>query len=151
MLAAFADWIVAVTAPRAAGMASSDPSGDVSRHLPRQILVGERGRNRLVEVEAVDWLEAQGDYVRLHEGDRTHLVSKSLTEMEKLLETRGFLRIHRGALVNLDRARELHPLGGGRYMLRLSIGTELENLLDRPPGWRRGQSPSLVGSVMLTP
>lgn len=85
----------------------------------------ERGRIRPVEVEAIDWLEAEGDYVRLHVGKATHLVSKSLTEMERLLEPRGFLRVHRGAVVNLDRVEELRPLGSGRYRLLLTGGTEL--------------------------
>lgn len=98
---------------------------DTLRQPPRRILVQERGRIRPVEVEAIDWLEAEGDYVRLHVAAATHLVSKSLTEMERLLEPRGFLRVHRGAVVNLDRVEELRPLGSGRYRLLLTDGTEL--------------------------
>lgn len=98
---------------------------DTLRQPPRRILVQERGRIRPVEVEAIDWLEAEGDYVRLHVGTATHLVSKSLTEMEELLAPRGFLRVHRGAVVNLERIRELRPLGSSRYQLLLTDGTEL--------------------------
>lgn len=125
LLAAFAGWIVAVTARPDARTASPERRDVMRRRPPRRILVRERGRLRPVQVEAIDWLEAHGDYVRLHVGDRTHLVSASLAEMAELLEPRGFLRIHRGAAVNLDRVQELRPLGRGRYRLLLSGGTEL--------------------------
>lgn len=98
---------------------------DMLRRPPRRILVQERGRIVPVDLQAIDWMEAKGDYVRLHVGDSTHLVARSLTEMAQLLEPRGFVRIHRGAVVNGGRIRELRSLGSGRYLLLLRDGTEL--------------------------
>lgn len=100
-------------------------AADALRAAPRRLLVRERERIVPVPVPAVDWLEAEGDYVRIHVGARTHLVERTLAEMERALAASGFLRIHRGAIVNLDRVAQLHPEGSGRYRLFLRDGTEL--------------------------
>ena len=95
-------------------------------HLPpERILVRERGRIVPVPVTAIDWIESEGDYARLHTAGKSHLVEKSLGELEGLLATRGFARVHRRAIVNLERVAELHPEGSGRYRLLLRGGTEL--------------------------
>lgn len=70
-------------------------------------------------------IEADGDYVRLHVGGRSHLLEKTLKELDRLLAPRGFARIHRGAVVNLSRIQELRPLGSARYALLLRDGTRL--------------------------
>ncbi len=92
---------------------------------PQRVLVRTLGRIVPVPVEAIDWVEANGDYVNIHVGGRRHLIERTLTDMEKLLAPRSFLRVHRGALVNQNRIRELRPLGSGRYRLLLTDGSEL--------------------------
>jgi two-component system, LytTR family, response regulator len=52
-------------------------------------------------------------------------MEKTLAEMEVLLAPHGFVRIHRGAMVNLERVKELYAEGSGRYRLMLVDGTEL--------------------------
>ena len=74
---------------------------------------------------AIDWLEAEGDYIRIHVGRQTHLIEQTFTRMEALLAPRGFARIHRSAMINLDRIGELHPEGSGRLRLLLRDGTQL--------------------------
>jgi two-component system LytT family response regulator len=98
---------------------------DVLHLPPQRLLVKERGRIVPIPVSAIDWLEAEGDYIRVHVGNQTHLIEKTFGKMENLLATRGFARIHRSAMVNLDRIRELHPEGSGRLRLLLRDGTEL--------------------------
>jgi two-component system, LytTR family, response regulator len=98
---------------------------DVARLTPQRLLIRDRGRIQLLPVASVDRLESEGDYVRVHVGARSHLLEKTLAEMEVLLGPRGFVRIHRSAMVNLERIKELYSEGSGRYRLLLVDGTEL--------------------------
>jgi two-component system LytT family response regulator len=98
---------------------------DVLHLPPQRLLVKDRGRIVPIPVSSIDWLEAEGDYIRIHVGRQTHLIEKTFTRMEELLAPRGFARIHRGAMVSLDRISELHPEGSGRLRLLLRDGTEL--------------------------
>ena len=63
--------------------------------------------------------------MRVHCGDKSHLLERSLREMEQLLAPRGFRRVHRSALVNEARIAQLHPLGSGRYEIELQNGSRL--------------------------
>ncbi len=78
-----------------------------------------------VQSAAIDWIEACGNYVRLHEGARDHLVRQTMKGLEQRLDPAIFLRIHRSTIVNLDRIKELHPLFSGEYTVVLLDGTEL--------------------------
>lgn len=98
---------------------------DVLHLPPQRLLVKERGRILPVAVSSIDWLEAEGDYIRIHVGRQTHLIEKTFTRMEELLTPRGFARIHRSVMINLDRIGELHPEGSGRLRLLLRDGTQL--------------------------
>ena len=98
---------------------------DVARLTPQRLVIRDRGRIVLLPVATVDRLESEGDYVRVHTGGKSHLVEKTLAEMEVLLAPHGFVRVHRGAMVNLDRVKELYTEGSGRYRLLLVDGSEL--------------------------
>ena len=92
---------------------------------PQRLLIRDRGRITPIAVDAVDWLEASGDYVVVHVGPEQHLLERSLAEMTELLARSGFARVHRGATVNLARLKELRALGSGRYELVLLDGQTL--------------------------
>ncbi len=111
---------------------------DALHRPPQRLLVRERRRIVPVPVEAIDWIEAEGDYARLHVGGRSHLIEKTLKELERLLGPRGFARIHRGAMVNLNRIGELRPLGSARYALMLRDGTRLTVSRSYSEMFRRG-------------
>lgn len=98
---------------------------DALRLPPKRLLVRDRGRVVAIPTEAIDWLEAERDYVRIHVQDRSHLIERTLTQLERVLEPLGFIRIHRTAIVNRDRVRELQPEGSGRYRLLLTGGQTL--------------------------
>ena len=61
----------------------------------------------------IDWIEARGDYARIHRGGRSDLVRESLSSLEGRLGPARFVRIHRSAIVNLARVREFKSGGGG--------------------------------------
>jgi len=111
---------------------------DALQRPPKRMLIRHQGKIIPVPVEAIDWIEAEGDYVRIHLGERSHLVERTLQAMETLLQPRDFLRIHRSALVNLKRVRELRSAGSGRYRLVLRDGTELSVSRKYSPRFRGG-------------
>ena len=80
--------------------------------------VKEGGRVYFVRASAIDWIESADNYIRLHTGGTTHLIRKTLAQVETELDPTKFARIHRGSIVNLDRVREIQP-GIGRYRLVL--------------------------------
>jgi len=87
-----------------------------------------RTRNRIYFVDAddVQWIESEGDYVALHDGEDTHLVRKTMKELEQQLDPSRFLRVHRSYIVNADYIEELRPLDHGTYQLRMASGTPLK-------------------------
>lgn len=91
---------------------------------PSSIPVRRRGRILLVAADDVDWIEAAGDYVRLHAGGETFLVRNSMNEMAERLGER-FLRIHRSTIVRMDAVKELSPRTHGDYEVVLRDGTRL--------------------------
>lgn len=86
-----------------------------------------RKRDRIVFVRAddIDWVEASGDYVRLHTADSSFLLRATMREMERRLDSRTFLRVHRSHLVRADRIERMSPDSHGDYSLELRDGTVL--------------------------
>jgi DNA-binding LytR/AlgR family response regulator len=84
--------------------------------------VKRRGETLLLDPDAIDWIEAEGNYLALHVGSATHLVRGVLGRMERQLHPHGFVRVHRGALVNVARVRRLRTLANGDAWLDLDGG-----------------------------
>ena len=79
----------------------------------------------LVRVADVDWAEASANYVRLHVGPRTYQMRTTMSDLERQLDPAQFTRIHRSAIVNLDRIREIRPEWHGEYEVALVTGATL--------------------------
>ena len=110
-------------APRPA--APPPPSPEAVRHAQGHVLVRDRGRVLILEIPEIDWIEADGDYVRVHAGGRAHLLRETMAAMERTLTPHRFARIHRSAIVNLSRVAELRPLTSREYAVVLRDGTRL--------------------------
>ena len=95
------------------------------RSAPDRIAVKKKGSMVFVKLEEVDWFGAADNYVMLHRGRETHLVRATMMELESKLDPARFLRVHRSAIVNLDRIKELRPWFRGDYLVILRDGTEL--------------------------
>jgi two-component system LytT family response regulator len=91
----------------------------------QRVAVKSADRVVFVEVPMIDWLEARGDYVALHVGSSRYTVRGTMKDFERKLDPRHFARIHRSAIVNLDRVRELQPYFHGEYVVLLQDGTRL--------------------------
>ncbi len=97
---------------------------DAGRNNAR-VLVRNGDRVLVLGAAEIDWVEAYGDYVRLHVGQQSHLLRSTLTEMEQRLKPEGFARIHRSRLVNLDRIREFNTISGTELLIVLKNGAQL--------------------------
>jgi two-component system, LytTR family, response regulator len=83
-------------------------------YLERLIIKAE-GRLTFVKVADINWLEADDKYVNLHMTKITRTIRQSLSLAESQLDPKKFTRIHRSAIVNIDRIRELHAMFNGEY------------------------------------
>lgn len=82
-------------------------------------------RFRFTDVAAVDWLEASGNYVRLHIAGASYPVRSSLGALLSRLDPARFVRIHRSAVVNIERVKEVQPWFGGDHLVILVDGQQL--------------------------
>lgn len=103
----------------------SAPNTKPSAAPLRGIPVRRRGRTRIVPPGEIDWIAAEGSYARLHVGGETELLRRPLTRLAEELEPWGFARVHRSALVNVERVREIESAGHGDGTLVLADGTRV--------------------------
>jgi two-component system LytT family response regulator len=89
------------------------------------VLVKRQGRVLVLRPSEIDWIEAYGDYVRLHVREEAHLLRATLTDMEQKLGPQGFVRIHRSRLVNWERVREFVAEGERESVVVLKDGARL--------------------------
>ncbi|GJQ20776.1 MAG: DNA-binding response regulator [Bacteroidia bacterium] len=108
------------------------------RH-PDRILVKSSGRVFFLKFDEIDWVESAGNYVKLHVGHDNHLLRETMAQMERKLEGEKFVRIHRTAIVNVDRIKEIQPSFNGEYAVTLTNGTRLT----ASRGYRKKLSESL--------
>lgn len=91
----------------------------------RRLMVKKNERFLIIETANIDWIEAQGNYVRIHSGKMLHVLRRRIGELESRLDPRTFLRANRSAIVNVDRVRELQPLSHGDIRILMDHGVEL--------------------------
>jgi len=92
----------------------------------KQILVRSLQKIEIVDVAQVDWLQSDGDYVRVWTGKVSRLHRATLAELEQQLDPSVFVRIHRSTIVRTSRIRELEPYFHGEYVVVLHDGTRLK-------------------------
>jgi two-component system LytT family response regulator len=90
-----------------------------------RLVVRTAGRVVLVPAAEIDWIEAADNYVRVHAAGQRHVLRETIKGLEAQLDPRRFVRIHRSAIVNLDRVRELRALPSGDFAVLLSTGAKL--------------------------
>jgi two-component system, LytTR family, response regulator len=95
-----------------------------ARHRDR-FVVKHAGRFVIVPADDVEWIEARGNYVHLHHQDGPFLLRETLTALERTLDDRRFVRVHRSAIVALPAVRAVEPLPGGDRSLVLASGARV--------------------------
>ncbi len=102
------------------------PGDNEERSAPlRRIAIRSSGRVVYVDVADIDWIEAADYYVQLHVGGETHLHRQTMSSLAEQLDPRAFCRIHRSAIVNLTRVREVCHSGRREVHVVLDSGVEL--------------------------
>lgn len=94
--------------------------------LSDRIAVPSGDRTIILRVADLDWVEASGNYVTLHSGEKSWLLRETVASMDARLAPFGFVRIHRSTLVNVQRVVELRSLENGDFAISLSVGTVLK-------------------------
>jgi hypothetical protein len=107
--------LAAATAPAPEPAAGESP--------PERLVVRKLNREYLINVADIDRIEAEGNYVMVHAQGEAYPRRESLVALEKRLDQKRFVRVHRGHLVNVDRIREIQPWDHGDYRIVLQDGT----------------------------
>jgi two-component system LytT family response regulator len=123
-------------------------------HMLRQVRAAPAYADRLpvadgdrvvfVRIADIDWIEADGNYVRLHAGAHEYAIRETLATLERTLDPRYFLRIHRSTIVNCDRIAEVRPWFHGHHIVVLSNGQQL-----RLSRYQRESVERLLGGVRV--
>jgi len=102
-----------------AGTTAADPTKE------RRLVVKSEGRVIFVDMDEIDWLEAAGNYVKLHVGRESYVMREAISRMAERLDPTLFARIHRSIIVNVRKIKALQPCNRGEYMVTLKDGKEL--------------------------
>jgi len=100
-------------------------SGQDLPQKPDRLVIKSVGQVVFLKISAIDWIEAADYYACLHVGPRTHLLRRSISELEQELDPAIFCRTHRSTIVNLTRVRSLELSAAGEYEVVLEDGSSL--------------------------
>jgi two-component system LytT family response regulator len=92
-----------------------------------RVVVKSGGRIYFLKIDEIDWVEGAGDYLSLHAGSQSHLIRETMGNFQAKLDPQKFLRIHRSAIVNIDRIKDIKPLFKGEYSVTLTNGKRLNS------------------------
>lgn len=119
----------------------SEVTGENSEEILRQLAEGkpltareysdvlaikDGGEITRVKVRNIEWIDAAGDYMCVHEADKTHILRKTMKELEIELNPKTFIRIHRSAIVNINQVVKLYTHENGDYYIVLENNKELK-------------------------
>lgn len=97
-----------------------------ARPAPRErLVVRSAGKIQFVNVDEIDWINAEDNYVRIHAAGKTYLMRETVGGIEERLDPARFVRIRRSTIVRIDRIKEIRPLLNGTYELLLEDGTRV--------------------------
>jgi two-component system, LytTR family, response regulator len=96
------------------------------RHGTDKLAIRDGQRVVRVDLNAIQWIDAAGDYMCVHTTDETHVLRGTMHELEQRLDPQRFQRVHRSTIVNLTRVKEMRPHQNGEYFLLLDSGHELK-------------------------
>jgi len=100
-------------------------NANATQPSPDRVVIKDGESILVIPAHEIDWCEANDNYVRIHAGPKRHLIRMTMRHLEEQLPRAMFARIHRSAIVNVERVRECTPLGGGEYRVTLASGVRL--------------------------
>lgn len=99
---------------------------ELRRTRRTRIAIRNDGRVTLLPVADIDWIESDDNHLRIHTNGATHLVRQTLQSLEESLAPTEFVRVHRSAIVNVSRIREIQPWFNGEYVVLLRDGAQVK-------------------------
>ncbi|MEM8933003.1 MAG: LytTR family DNA-binding domain-containing protein [Acidobacteriota bacterium] len=102
----------------------ADVRGDRPQ-FPDRLVIKTSGRVVFLKVDEIDWVDAAGNYVKLHVKGDGHMLRETMSGLEERLDPAKFIRIHRSTIVNIERIRELQQQFHGDYLVVLDNGQRL--------------------------
>ncbi|WP_437312466.1 LytR/AlgR family response regulator transcription factor [Sorangium sp. So ce385] len=124
LLQSYGDPGAAAAARGRAGPGSEPPAAGAEH--PRRLAIKDGCRVVFLSVEEIDWIEAADYYVQIHAGGKSYLHRETMNSVEGKLDPARFVRIHRSAIVNRDRIKELRTQGRRDTVVVLAGGAELK-------------------------
>lgn len=112
-------------------------AADAQPHYLQRFVVKLDSRILAVPADQVDWIESAANYVRLHVGATAHLLRATMTSVERSLDPRQFMRVHRNAIVNLTRVQEFEMPARGSMSVLLRDGSRVPLSRSYQPAVRR--------------
>lgn len=117
---------------RARGRMKDDVSEQLERILEsvrpsrrERLVLRSAGKVQFVNVDEIDWINAEDNYVRIHAGGKTYLMRETVGGIEQRLDRDRFVRIRRSTIVRIDRIKEIRSLLNGTFELHLEDGTRV--------------------------
>jgi two-component system LytT family response regulator len=120
--------VLARTAQRSSGVslhAFAEQAAAARSERPTRFVARRGAKHYFVRVVDVDWIEADGNYVRVQTGDSVHLIRDTMHGVEAKLDPEEFVRIHRSAIVAIDRIQSIEARESGEYLVTLRGGAKL--------------------------
>jgi two-component system LytT family response regulator len=100
---------------------------EAPREYLRRVVIKESGRVFFLDANEIDWISAEGNYVKLHAKNKTHLLRETMDGIERKLNPQEFLRLRRSTIVRIECIKELQPLFKGEFVVVLKDGTNLSS------------------------
>jgi two-component system LytT family response regulator len=104
----------------------AEPARKEKERYPERISFKDGSKVVVLGADEIDWIDAAGDYMCIHAAGKTHIIRETMKTLEQRLDPTRFQRVHRSAIVNVKKVKELHPHSNGEYFLVLEGGAELK-------------------------
>jgi two-component system LytT family response regulator len=104
----------------------AEPTWTEKDRYPERLSFKDGSKVVVLGADEIEWIDAAGDYMCIHAAGKTHIIRETMKTLEQRLDPTRFQRIHRSAIVNVKRVKELHPHSNGEYFLILDGGQELK-------------------------
>ena len=103
-----------------------DPAWVEKERYAERISFKDGSKVVVLNADDIEWIDAAGDYMCIHAGGKTHIIRETMKTLQQRLDPARFQRVHRSAIVNVAKVKELHPHSNGEYFLILENGNELK-------------------------
>jgi len=103
-----------------------DPAWTEKERYTERISFKDGSKVVVLNADDIEWIDAAGDYMCIHAGGKTHIIRETMKTLQQRLDPSRFQRVHRSAIVNVGKVKELHPHSNGEYFLILENGNELK-------------------------